>query len=180
MEDIFFYTSLTLIFILFTFKFLVQPNRLRYKKNFPPSPLSLPILGHLHLLKTPVHRTFHRLSHEYGPVFSLWFGSRRVIIVSSPSAVEECFTQNDIVLANRPPLLMGKHLGYNYTTIGASPYGDHWRNVHRIGATEIFSSARLNTSSNIRKDEVKHLLKLSKNAWFCEGGVEVHVKRAHL
>ncbi|ONI02896.1 hypothetical protein PRUPE_6G227400 [Prunus persica] len=164
MEDILFCTSLTVIFILFTFKFLVQPNRSRYK-NIAPSPPSLPILGHLHLLRPPVHRTFHRLSQKYGPVFSLWFGSRRVVIVSSPSAVEECFTKNDIVLANRPRLLMGKHVGYNNTTMAGSPYGDHWRNLRRIGVTEIFSTARLQTFSGIRKDEVKHLLlKLSQNA----------------
>ncbi|PQQ20211.1 cytochrome P450 81E8-like isoform X1 [Prunus yedoensis var. nudiflora] len=164
MDDILFYTSLTLIFILFTFKFLVQPSRRRYK-NLPPSPPSLPILGHLHLLRSPVHRTFHRLSQKYGAVFSLWFGSRRVVIVSSPSAVEECFTKNDIVLANRPRTLIGEHLGYNHTTLGASPYGDHWRNLRRIGATDIFSTARLQTFSEIRKDEVKHLLlKLSQNA----------------
>ncbi|CAL9002224.1 unnamed protein product [Prunus brigantina] len=164
MEDILFCTSLTLIFILLTFKFLVQPNRRRYK-NLPPSPPSLPILGHLHLVRPPVHRTFHRLSQKYGPVFSLWFGSRRVVIVSSPSAVEECFTRNDIVLANRPRLLMGKHVLYNNTTMAGSPYGDHWRNLRRIGVTEIFSTARLQTFSGIRKDEVKHLLlKLSQNA----------------
>ncbi|CAN6693794.1 unnamed protein product [Malus baccata var. baccata] len=60
---------------------------------------------------------------------------------------------------------MGKHLAYNYTNIAASSYGDHWRNLRRIGAVEIFSSARLNTFSDIRKDEVRHLLvKLSQNA----------------
>ncbi|KAH0995833.1 hypothetical protein GBA52_019697 [Prunus armeniaca] len=174
MEDILFYTSLTLIFILFTFKFLVQPNRRRYK-NLPPTPPSLPILGHLRLLKPPVHQTFHRLSQKYGPVFSLWFGSRRVVIVSSPSAVEECFTKNDIVLANRPRLLLGKHLAYNHTTVAAAPYGDHWRNLRRIGATEIFSTARLQTFSEIRKNEVKHLLlKLSQNA--SDGFAKVELK----
>ncbi|XP_008369127.3 cytochrome P450 81E8-like [Malus domestica] len=164
MEDILFYTSLSLIFILFTFKFFLQTNRNNHQ-NLPPSPPSLPIIGHLHLLKPPVHRIFRRLSQKYGPVFSLWFGSRRVVIVSSSSVVQECFTTNDIVLANRPRLIMGKHLAYNYTNIAASSYGDHWRNLRRIGAVEIFSSARLNTFSDIRKDEVRRLLvKLSQNA----------------
>ncbi|CAB4284166.1 unnamed protein product [Prunus armeniaca] len=58
---------------------------------------------------------------------------------------------------------MGKYMSYNYTTIAASQYGDHWRNLRLIGAIEIFSSTRINTFSNIRKDEVKHLLlKLSQ------------------
>ncbi|KAK9949055.1 hypothetical protein M0R45_004601 [Rubus argutus] len=158
MEDVLFYTSLSLIFILFTFKFLFQYKRRRYT-NLPPTPYSLPIIGHLHLLKPPVHRTFHRLSKTHGPIFSLWFGFRRVVIVSSSAAVEECFTKNDIVLANRPRLLLGKHIGYNWSTVGASPYGDHWRNLRRIGAIEIFSSQRLNMFSTIRKDEVKHLVR---------------------
>ncbi|KAL6224886.1 hypothetical protein ACLB2K_003741 [Fragaria x ananassa] len=164
MEDIWFYTSLSLVFLLFTFKSLSQPQQRRYK-NLPPTPSSLPILGHLHLLKPPVHRTFHRLSQTYGPIFSLWFGSRRVVIVSSPSAVEECFTKNDIVLANRPRLLLGKYIGYNWSTVVTSPYGDHWRNLRRIGAIEIFSSQRLNMFSDIRKVEVKHLVrKLARNS----------------
>ncbi|XP_048437794.1 LOW QUALITY PROTEIN: cytochrome P450 81D1-like [Pyrus x bretschneideri] len=161
MEDFLFYISLSLIFLFFTFKFLLV--RKRPELNLPPSPPSLPIIGHLHLLNFPVHRTLHRLSQKHGPIFSLWFSSRRVVIVSSSSAVQECFTKNDIVLANRPRLLMGKHIGYNYTTEVASPYGDHWRNLRRISAIEIFSTARLNTSSNIRKEEVKHLLVSSED-----------------
>ncbi|PON49943.1 Cytochrome P450, E-class, group I [Parasponia andersonii] len=165
MEDPLLYTSLSLVILLLAFKlFFFQTKKRRYK-NLPPSPPSLPIIGHLHLLKLPVHRTFHRLSQKYGQVFSLHFGSCRVVVVSSPSAVEECFTKNDIVLANRPRLLMGKHLGYNYTTVVQSPYGDHWRNLRRIGAIEIFSSSRLKTFLGIRRDEIKRLLcKLSRNS----------------
>ncbi|XP_024178402.1 cytochrome P450 81E8 [Rosa chinensis] len=163
MEDIVLYTSLSLIFILFTFKFLFL-NRRRYA-NLPPSPPSLPILGHLHLLKPPVHRTFHILSQTYGPIFPLCFCSRRVVIVSSPSVVEECFTKNDIVLVNCPRGLLGKYIGYNWSTMVSAPYGDHWRNLRRIAAIEIFSSQCLNMFSTIRKNEVKHLvLKLAQNS----------------
>ncbi|KAL6224885.1 hypothetical protein ACLB2K_003740 [Fragaria x ananassa] len=112
-----------------------------------------------------VHRTFHRLSQTYGAIFSLWFGSRRVVIVSSPVAVQECFTKNDIVLANRPKGILGKYIGYNWSTMVSAPYGDHWSNLRRIGAIEIFSSQRLNMFSTIRKDEVKHLVRrLAKNS----------------
>jgi isoflavone 2'-hydroxylase len=103
------YSSLSLLILLFAFKLFLQTIT-RRKLHLPPSPPSLPILGHLHLIKKPIHRTFHRLSQKYGQVFSVKFGSRLVVIVSSPSAVEECFTKNDIVLANRPRNLVGKHL----------------------------------------------------------------------
>ncbi|EXB59543.1 Isoflavone 2'-hydroxylase [Morus notabilis] len=162
-ETLVLYTCLFLIITLVAFKLFLQTKKPH--KNLPPSPPSLPIIGHLHLLKIPIHRTFHRLSQKYGAVFSLRFGSRHLVVVSSPSAVEECFTKNDIVLANRPRLLMGKHLGYNYTTVAVSPYGDHWRNLRRIGALEIFSSGRLNAFSGIRRDEIKRLLRrLTRNS----------------
>ncbi|KAM5577656.1 cytochrome P450 81E8-like [Rosa sericea] len=175
MEDIFLYTSLSIIVcLLITLKLF---GRRRYP-NLPPSPsFSLPILGHLHLLKPPVYRTFHRLAQKHGPIFSLWFGSRRVVIISSTSAVQECFTKNDIVLANRPPSLLGKHFAYNNTTMSSSPYGDHWRNVRRIGTVEVLSTGRLNSFSDVRKDEVKHLLrKLSQNAGEEGGFVKVELR----
>ncbi|KAH0900581.1 hypothetical protein HID58_040084 [Brassica napus] len=133
----------------------------RSNKNLPPSPrVCFPIIGHLHLLKQPLlHRTLLRLSHSLGPVFSLRLGSRLAVIVSSPAAAEECFlTKNDIVLANRPRFTMGKYVAYDYTSMVTAPYGDHWRNLRRITALEVFSTHRLNGSAEIRQDEVKRLL----------------------
>ncbi|XP_059427748.1 cytochrome P450 81Q32-like [Corylus avellana] len=158
------YSSLSLLVVAVAFKLIIHLQTTT-TKHLPPSPPSLPILGHLHLVKKPLHRTFHSLSQKYGQIFSLRFGSRLVVIVSSPSAVEECFTTNDIVLANRPPSLGAKHLGYNQTTVTAAPYGDHWRNLRRIIALEIFSTTRLNMFLGIRRDEIKRLLrKLGHNS----------------
>ncbi|KAK8611598.1 hypothetical protein V6N13_131645 [Hibiscus sabdariffa] len=153
------YASLSFVFLVICLKLLFP------SKNLPPSPPSLPILGHLHLLKPPVHRFYHSLSQKYGPVFSLRLGSRLVVVVSSSTLAEECFTKNDVLLANRPKLIMGKHFGYNYTTVSTSSYGDHWRNLRRLGAIEIFSSSRLNAFASVRKDEVRRLLvKLSRDS----------------
>ncbi|XP_039034795.1 cytochrome P450 81Q32-like [Hibiscus syriacus] len=156
------YSSLSLIFLLVCLNLFKSK---KHPKNLPPSPLSLPILGHLHLLKPPVHRFYHRLSQIYGPVFSLRLGSRFVVVVSSSTVAEECFTKNDVLLANRPKLIIWKYIGYNYTSVTASSYGDHWRNLRRISAIEIFSSSRLNAFASIRKDEVRRLLvKLSRDS----------------
>ncbi|KAK0605868.1 hypothetical protein LWI29_031661 [Acer saccharum] len=164
MEDTtIFYSCLSLLFLIFAFKLLFQ-SKPRYK-NLPPSPLSIPIIGHLHLVTPHMHRTFHNLSQKYGPIFSLRFGSRLVVVVSSSTAVEECFTKNDVVLANRPTLTISKYLTYNRTTVASAPYGEHWRNLRRICALEIFSTNSLNKFQSIRKDEVKQLLeKLSSNS----------------
>ncbi|CAL5324553.1 unnamed protein product [Camellia sinensis] len=148
------YISLSVFLLLIAFKFL---SKARTQKNLPPSPPALPVIGHLHLLKQPLHRTLHQLSQNLGSIFSLRFGSNLVVVVSSPSAVEECFTKNDVVLANRPRFAFGKYLGYNYTTVVAASFGDHWCNLRRVMAVEIFSTSRLNAFLSIRQDESMEL-----------------------
>ncbi|XLT92849.1 hypothetical protein HN873_014511 [Arachis hypogaea] len=130
----------------------------RKSKNLPPGPPYLPIVGNLHQLKQPLHRCLYELSQKYGKVFSLWFGSRLVVVVSSQTAAQECFSKNDIVLANRPYFLVGKYIAYNYTTLVSSPYGDHWRNLRRIVATEVLSTHRLDSFLEIRRDEILRLV----------------------
>ncbi|KAJ4872887.1 Cytochrome P450 81F1 [Raphanus sativus] len=53
-----------------------------------PGPLSRPFVGHLHLMKPPIHRLLlqrYTDNDNYGPIFSLRFGSRRVVVITSPS-----------------------------------------------------------------------------------------------
>lgn len=124
----------------------------------PPSPpCGLPVIGHLHLLKKPLHRTLAAISAAHGPVLLLRFGSRPALLVSSHAAAEECFTKNDTIFANRPRLLAGKHLGFNYTVLGQSPYGPHWRNLRRLTTLEVFSSHCIAASSAVRRQEVRSL-----------------------
>ncbi|XP_022774126.1 cytochrome P450 81E8-like [Durio zibethinus] len=149
------YSSLFIPFLVLVFKLLLGTN----SKNLPPSLFAIPFLGHLHLLKKPLHRTLHNLSQKYGPVFCLRFGSQLMLVVSSPSAVEEGFSKNDIIFANRPRFTINKYTGYNCTTLATSSYGDHWRNLCRIIKLEVLSSDRLNMSTGIRKDEIKILLR---------------------
>ncbi|KAH7665290.1 Isoflavone 2'-hydroxylase protein [Dioscorea alata] len=125
----------------------------------PPSPPGIPFLGHLYLLKPPIHRALAHFSDLHGPILLLRFGSRRVLLVSSNSGAEECFTVNDITFANRPRLLSGKYIGYNYRSMTWAPYGPHWRNLRRISTVEVLSTNRLLSSSHLRSDEVLSLVK---------------------
>jgi hypothetical protein len=125
------------------------------KRNLPPSPPSLPIVGHLHYLKMPLHRSLAKLATIHGPILSLRFGSRPVLLVSSASAAEECFTTNDVAFANRPAFTIVKYVGANLIW---SSYNSHWRNLRRITNTEILSSSRIQGFSGIRTEEVKYLV----------------------
>lgn len=170
MEMGFTFSTILLIFSIFIFLKLQNARN----KKLPPSPPSLPIIGHLHLLKSPIHQTFKSLSCKYGPIMYLRFGISQAIIVSSASIAEQCFMKNDIVFANRPKSLASKHLGYNHTTIGFSPYGDHWRNLRRISNIQIFSNFSLNNSSAVRTEEVRLVAK--KLILDYKGGITRKVK----
>nr|ADD84651.1 CYP81B36 [Scoparia dulcis] len=150
-----------LLYIPLAIALYIITNHLLHKiSNLPPSPFpSLPILGHLYLLKKPLYRALASVSNRYGPIVFLNLGSRRVLVVSSPSLAEECFTKNDIVFANRPHLLSGKYVGYNYTSMVWSSYGDHWRNLRKVASLEVLSTYRLQTLHGIRADEVKSMIK---------------------
>ncbi|XP_057794378.1 cytochrome P450 81Q32-like [Salvia miltiorrhiza] len=146
--------------LLFVLYLLFRPFLLTKTLNYPPSPpLSLPILGHLYLFKKPLHQTLAKISQKYGPILLLQFGSRPVLVVSSPAATEECFTKNDVVFANRPRLLAGKHLGYGYTSLVWASYGDHWRNLRRIATVEMLSAHRVQTFAGVRRDDVRRLVR---------------------
>ncbi|KAA0060937.1 hypothetical protein IC582_006631 [Cucumis melo] len=147
------------IIIIFLLRLLQSKNTGR--ERLPPSPPggSFPILGHLYLLKNPLHRTLAKLSAQHGPILLLHFGSRPVLLISSPSAAQECLTKNDIAFASRPRLSVGKHLGCNYTNILWAPYGPHWRNLRRIATLQILSPNRVHMYGSVRREEVKFLIR---------------------
>ncbi|XP_042449524.1 cytochrome P450 81Q32-like isoform X2 [Zingiber officinale] len=143
---------------LFLFSILLIYRRQRQNhRRLPPSPPSFPILGHLHLLKPPIHRPLAAISAAHGPVVLLRFGSRPVLLVSSPSAAEECFTVHDVAFANRPRFLAGKILGYDFTAILWAPYGSHWRDLRRVTSVHLLAPGTLRASADLRSGEIRAL-----------------------
>ncbi|KAJ9560131.1 hypothetical protein OSB04_005291 [Centaurea solstitialis] len=152
--------SLCIVYLALLLPSYLFAMHLRSKiSNLPPSVFpTLPIIGHLYLLKSPLFRTFAKISAKFGPIILLQLGFRGVLLVSSPSTVEECFTKNDLVFANRPKMVYGKIIGNNYTSMSWASYGDHWRNLRRIASTELLSLHHLNKLYAIRMDECRLMI----------------------
>ncbi|CDY20319.1 BnaC04g36370D [Brassica napus] len=160
--------SFTLVLLLL----IVAAYLLRAKQNLPPSPKGFPVIGHLHLLKEPVHRCLRDLSQSLGPVFSLRLGSCRAVVVTSSSAAEEFLShENDVVFANRPVTTMYAYVLYSNTAVSVAPYGDHWRNLRRICTAEIFSPAHVRArrvylrrgKTEFKNTMITHLLTLQES-----------------
>ena len=61
------------------------------------------VLGRLYLLRKPIHTGIALLAERYGPVFSLQFGSREAVVVSSAACMRrECFFEHNVRFVNRP------------------------------------------------------------------------------
>ncbi|CAO2832666.1 unnamed protein product [Amaranthus hypochondriacus] len=152
------YLSLLAI-IFFLYKTFIIPSKAYNKKNLPPSPPSIPILGHLHLVKPPYYQDFQTLSKTYGPIISLRLGYLPILVVSSPSLAEECLIKNDIVFSDKPNFIHGQHLGYNFSHIVWSPYGEHWRNLRRIATLTMLSLRKVSEASGSRNLEIRNMIK---------------------
>ncbi|XP_010491736.1 PREDICTED: isoflavone 2'-hydroxylase-like [Camelina sativa] len=153
--------NLWFIFLILTATLVFFISKLLWSQqnpNLPPSPKPLPIIGHLHLIKKyPLPQALRHLTSNYGPVVFLRFGCRAVLSLSSPQSIEECFTNHDITLANRPRTITSDHFSYAYKNFGFAPYGDLWRTLRRLSTLEVFSSASLQKTSFIRYQEVSNL-----------------------
>ncbi|PON46885.1 Cytochrome P450, E-class, group I [Trema orientale] len=149
------YPYLALFLSIFLLTKLVSRH---HNQNSPPSPISLPLIGHLHLLKQPLYQTLETLSLKHGPIFSLQLGCQSVLVVSSPSAVKDCLAKNDVVFANRPRNMASDILSYNYNSFVSAPYGQHWRSLRRLSTIEIFSQKSLEKFSKVREEEVSSIV----------------------
>ncbi|CAA2964704.1 isoflavone 2 -hydroxylase-like [Olea europaea subsp. europaea] len=156
MENLNYYLLVLPLVFYMILKYLVINPR----QKSPPSPLALPIIGHLHLIRNSLYESLAALSSRYGPIFSIRLGCRSFVVVSSPSTIEECFTKIDIVFANRPRCMAGDLLTYNYVTLAWSPYRHFWRILRRLTVVELFSLHSLQKSAKIREEGIQSLLRV--------------------
>jgi hypothetical protein len=121
----------------------------------PPGPPSWPIVGSLFYLSKFPHRSMEELAKKHGPIMSLRLGYSNNIIISNAEMAFEVLKIHDVDFANRPRnLIIGKYLGFDYSNITFSPYGDHWRLLRKICATELLTQMRLKSFEHGRQDEM--------------------------
>lgn len=130
----------------------------RDSNKFPPGPKPWPIIGNMDLLVgTILHQTYHKLSHEYGPILQLKIGSVPVVIASSAESAKLFLKTHDHVFAFRPKLAAGKYTGRNYTSMlwSQSPYEPLFRQWRKVCHSDLFTSKRLESYEYIRVEETR-------------------------
>lgn len=83
----------------------------RRPSNYPPGPPTLPLIGNLHLMpKKHAHLQFQKWAEEYGPVYSIMFGPRVAIVLSSDVAVKDLLDKRNSIYSGRPEMYMGQDI----------------------------------------------------------------------
>ncbi|XP_050204567.1 cytochrome P450 CYP82D47-like isoform X2 [Mercurialis annua] len=130
-------------------------------KAAPEAGGAWPIIGHLPLLagRELPHIALAALVDEYGPIFTIRIGIFPALVVNSWELAKELFTINDAVVSTRPKFTSAKLLGHNFVNFGFAPYGEFWREMRKVVASELLSNRRLELLKGIRADEVEGSIK---------------------
>ena len=95
--------------------------------TLPPGPKGRFLIGHLNELRTDLLGFYERSAREYGDVFLVRFGFRRVYVITHPDLIEEVLTSRHFI----------KHyaLRMNQRLLGhglLSSEGDFWRRQRKL------------------------------------------------
>lgn len=77
----------------------------RRPAGLPPGPMTLPILGNLHLMPThKPYKVFAEWGLKYGPLLSLMVGSNPLILIQSHKIAKELLDKRGANYSSRPDL----------------------------------------------------------------------------
>ncbi|XP_061343159.1 cytochrome P450 CYP82D47-like [Gastrolobium bilobum] len=156
------------IVIISYFFYFTKRDRAGDGRKPPVAAGGWPLIGHLHLLGgsgQPPHITLGALADKHGPIFSIKIGVHPAVVVNTWELTKECFTNLDVIVSSRPKFTAAKILGHDYANFGFSPYGEFWRQMRKITASELLSTRRFELLRDIRDSEMQISLKELHRAW---------------
>ncbi|KAI3966277.1 hypothetical protein MKX01_027445 [Papaver californicum] len=161
MYDFFLYTII--FFISLVFMVLLGTCFKNKKYNLPPSPLGLPIIGHLHLLDTFPNRSFQKLSSRYGPIIYLRLGSHPCVVASSPELAKELLMNNEKKFLTHPASIAIHHVTYESSGFAFCSYGPYWKFMKKLVMSQFLGGSALVQLQPVRKDEIHRLVRYLVN-----------------
>ncbi|KZV47376.1 hypothetical protein F511_07790 [Dorcoceras hygrometricum] len=127
-------------------------------KCLPPSPLALPIIGHLHLLAPIPHQALAKLAARYGPLIHIYLGSVPCLVASTPEMAREVLKTHEGSFSDRPQTAATDYLSYGKQDFSFAPYGPYWKFIKKLCMSELLGGQTLDLMMPIRRSETRYLL----------------------
>jgi len=108
--------------------------------NLPPGPVPLPVIGNFNLLSEPnkppgLHKDFWRLTQQFGPIYTLYFGANRGVVLNSRELWFEALNEKQDSTSQRPVLNSFDAITYRQGV--AMNNGKRWRAIRTILQTKV-------------------------------------------
>ncbi|KAL6658941.1 hypothetical protein ACP70R_002981 [Stipagrostis hirtigluma subsp. patula] len=131
------------------------------RRNLPPGPRPLPLVGNLLCLGAVPHRSLARLADRYGPVMALRLGTVTTVVVSSADAARDFLQRHDAAFSGRF-LFDGTNAfaHYAHSMVWLPATSPRWRALRKVCSGELFAPHRLDASEplRLRREKVRQLV----------------------
>ncbi|XP_032747921.1 cytochrome P450 2C23 isoform X3 [Rattus rattus] len=125
------FTTLALVVSVTCLGLLSVWTKMRTRGRLPPGPTPLPIIGNLLQLNLKdIPASLSKLAKEYGPVYTLYFGTSPTVVLHGYDVVKEALLQQgDEFLGRGPlPIIEDTHKGYGLIFSN----GERWKVMRRF------------------------------------------------
>ncbi|KAM4655398.1 cytochrome P450 2J4-like [Amazona ochrocephala] len=125
-----------ILVFLFVFLLVADYMKRRTPKHFPPSPFSLPLLGHIYLMNFSNPQTVtQKLREKYGDIFTLQMGHLSLVSVHGMQMIKEVLVNQAENFMDRPEFPIDKDI---FSSLGLiSSNGHLWKQQRRFTLTTL-------------------------------------------
>ncbi|KAM6980617.1 cytochrome P450 2B4-like [Aplochiton taeniatus] len=155
----------SLVLYVFVFFLLLFFITIRRPKGFPSGPQPLPLLGNLlELNSTSPLKSLDRLQRHYGNIFSLYIGTRPVVVLNGLEVIREALVTQDVKFSGRPSHMLISHVTEGKGIILADS-GSGWKEHRRFALSTLrnFGLGKRSMENRIL-EEVSHICSEMENS----------------
>ncbi|CAM0146258.1 unnamed protein product [Urochloa decumbens] len=134
-------------------------SRRHHARRLPPGPMSLPVIGHLHLLRSPVHRTLRDLADRAGPLMHIRLGSTHCVVASNAEVARELIRGHEGSISDRPLTEVARQFAYGGSSFVFAPYDAYWRFIKRLCMSELLGPLAIELHRPVRRAGAASLLR---------------------
>ncbi|XP_036120537.1 cytochrome P450 2C3-like isoform X2 [Molossus molossus] len=114
--------------------FLFLWNRSYAQGKLPPGPTPLPIIGNILQIDTKnINESLLKLAKVYGPVFTVYLGPQRTVVLHGHKAVKEALVERGEEFSGRGSFPLAEHISQGSGVVFSN--GELWKQTRRFSLT---------------------------------------------